>query len=485
MGLLSQKIKMPWEAYRKLPAGVRASFWFAVCSMLQKGIQFIVTPIFTRLLTTEQYGQFSLYQSWETMFLTVITLKLADVVFNNGMIRFDNDRDAFISAMQGLSAVSILLAFCVYLTAPDRWDSLLGLPRILVVAMFIQVFFTPPWQFWTMRQRFEYRYRALTAVTLLLAVSNPILGLIAVHLTPERGIARALSAALLTTLEGIFFCFYNLKRSKKLYVKRYWKYALAFNIPLIPHFLSQIVLAQADRIMIGKMFGKSPVAVYSLACSIGTIMDIITGSIRGSFDPWIYQRCKAQDYRRIGKVANILLALCAGIILVPILMAPEVMAIMAPGAYGEAIWTIPPLAVSSYFIFLYSLFGNIEFYFEENKFIAAASSLAAVLNVVLNWFCMHWFGYIAAGYTTLLCYVFLTAVHYCLLRRAQRKHGVKERIYDMRVVCGITLAVCVVAALCMPLYPHPRVRYGLLLVGAVVVWRQRRSLLDLLKSLKR
>lgn len=44
---------------------VKAAFWFTVCSFLQRGISMIATPIFTRLLSTENYGLYSTYLSWE------------------------------------------------------------------------------------------------------------------------------------------------------------------------------------------------------------------------------------------------------------------------------------------------------------------------------------------------------------------------------------------------------------------------------------
>ena len=70
--------------------------------------------------------------------------------------------------------------------------------------------------------------------------------------------------------------------------------------------------------------------------------------------------------------------------MVVIAFAPEVVRILAPNEYFEAIWVIPPLATSVFFIFLYTLFANIEFYYEENKFIMIASIIAAILNIILN-----------------------------------------------------------------------------------------------------
>ena len=43
--------------YRKCSVQVKASFWFLICAFFQRGISVITTPIFTRLLSTAEYGQ--------------------------------------------------------------------------------------------------------------------------------------------------------------------------------------------------------------------------------------------------------------------------------------------------------------------------------------------------------------------------------------------------------------------------------------------
>ena len=45
--------------YLGMSKPVKAAFWFTVSSYLQRGISMIATPIFTRLLSTENYGLYS------------------------------------------------------------------------------------------------------------------------------------------------------------------------------------------------------------------------------------------------------------------------------------------------------------------------------------------------------------------------------------------------------------------------------------------
>ena len=65
--------------YRSLPEAVKASLWFTICSILQKGISFITVPIFTRMLSTEEYGIISLFGAWQSILAIFATLNLSDI----------------------------------------------------------------------------------------------------------------------------------------------------------------------------------------------------------------------------------------------------------------------------------------------------------------------------------------------------------------------------------------------------------------------
>ena len=61
--------------YRSIPVQVKASLWFLICAFLQKGISFITTPIFTRLLSTSEYGQYNVFNSWMNIIIVIVTRK--------------------------------------------------------------------------------------------------------------------------------------------------------------------------------------------------------------------------------------------------------------------------------------------------------------------------------------------------------------------------------------------------------------------------
>ena len=102
--------------WNKLPLAAKVSTAYAVCSILQKCLSFITLPLFTRLLTTEQYGQLTIYSSWQGILSIFLTLNLAYGSFSTAMIKFENDRDGYISygfVSFNLYAISIVLELLV------------------------------------------------------------------------------------------------------------------------------------------------------------------------------------------------------------------------------------------------------------------------------------------------------------------------------------------------------------------------------------
>ena len=64
------------KKYKNAPVAVKASVAYTVCNIIQKSLSFITVPLFTRLLTTDEYGQFSVYTSWQGILAIFITLNL-------------------------------------------------------------------------------------------------------------------------------------------------------------------------------------------------------------------------------------------------------------------------------------------------------------------------------------------------------------------------------------------------------------------------
>ncbi|TXC82187.1 oligosaccharide flippase family protein [Metabacillus litoralis] len=453
-----------FKRYTAFPPAVKAAIWFTIASFFQKGISFITVPIFTRLLSVEQYGQVVVFQSWLSIITIFATLSLWAGVFNNGMVKYENDRETFISALQGLSTTLTAVCLIIYLLFLDFWNSIFGLPTFLVLVMFTQLIVAPALSYWSAKQRFDYQYKKLIIITLAMSIASPLFGVFAVLATEDKGVARILSVALVQIGVCSVFYIYNATKGKQFFHRNYWKYALGFNLPLIPHYLSGVVLNQSDKIMIDQFSGTDKAGIYSVAYSAAMLLTILITSVNSSFTPWTYKKLKNKCYSEIEDISKFLLALIGGLILILVAFAPEIVGVLAPVEYYEAIWVIPPIAVSVFFIFLYSMFANIEFYFEENKFIMVASIIGAGLNILLNFFLIPIFGYIAAGFTTLFCYIVFSFSHYIFMRKVCKKHINGEKIYNFGFIVVFSLGMILTSMLLMTVYSYVVIRYLVILI---------------------
>ena len=79
--------------YKSLPIQVKSSLWFTVSNVMQKGIQFFTVPILTRIMPAADYGKYSLFLSWYQIVSIFATLNLWNYVMNNGMLKFEKDRN--------------------------------------------------------------------------------------------------------------------------------------------------------------------------------------------------------------------------------------------------------------------------------------------------------------------------------------------------------------------------------------------------------
>lgn len=456
--------------YIQLPAPAKASFWFIISGFLQKGISLITTPVFTRIMTEEAYGLYSAYHSWLNIFTIIASLNLSAGVYTRGLVKNDGDEDAFSSSMLWLSTTCIAVVFIVCMLFNKVISSFTQLSTFLLIVMFVEIWATTVFHFWSNKERVNYRYKKLVVLTLLYVLFSQLIPILAIYRI-DKGFqveTRALSVALVGFVLFLPLFISIVKKGKLFFSGKYWKYALLFNLPLVPHYLSQIVLNESDRIMIKSLCGANYTGYYSVAYSLAMVMLIFNNSVSGVMNPWIYKSIKSGNYQKIGKMSYSILVAIAVINFLLITVAPEALTIIAPRSYQQALWVIPPVTASVYFMFLYNLFATFEYYFEKTQYVMISSLLCAIVNIVLNYIFISAYGFIAAGYTTLVCNVLVSMLHYFFMRKTCKLYMDNIKVYNLGAILAIGLIFVAACAGMMLLYSLWFVRYGLLVAICIL-----------------
>ncbi len=326
------------------------------------------------------------------------------------------------------------------------------------------------------------KYKKLVFVSLFITISGVIIGILGVVYSKYKYEFRVSSPIFVTTFIGIILYLNTYKQADYKFTTKYWKYALVLSIPLLPHYLSIKILNQVDRVMITQMVGLSETGLYNLACTVSNLMIIATDAINRSMCPYVYKSIKNKNILPVRKMTSSILLVVMVVSFLEMLIAPELIKIFATDDYLDAIYVIPPVAMSIYFIFLYVVFANVEFYFEKTIFATIVSGIAAVMNIGMNYIFLKKYGYYAAGYTTLICYMLFALLHYWNYKRILKREPYLNGIFDIRHVLLISFSGLALMGICLLLYRYSVIRFSLVIIIITISFYFRNQLKSIIKT---
>lgn len=471
------------DKYRNVPVQVKAVFWLTACTLLQKGISTITVPIFTRIMSTDDYGVFNKFISWENIIQLFTTLSLHTGIFNTAMIKNEDKHNAVVSSYLGLTTIITIVVFAIYMFFRQSISSAMGLDPKALYFMFLNLLLAPAFNLWMAQQRYEYRYVRLVVYTALYSVITPLISYFAIVHSEDAAYARIVSSTVVSSIfYGVIYIILFIK-GKVFCDKKMWKNALLVNIPLIPHFLSGSVLNQADRLMISNMIGDSEAGIYSVGYSAAMMLQLVVSSVNASIVPWMYKKMKEGQPKELRGILNISCILMLGAVILFMLFAPECIWILAPNEYHDAVWIFPPLTASVFYIYIYGLFSNVEIYYEKSIYITISSCLAAALNLLLNYILIPVLGYTAAGYTTLVSYMVYAGAHFVFAGKIVHEKNIDNPI-DSKFIIFLSVVLLVLTVAINALYKSTVLRYLAALVILIFVIFFRNKIIKVIKEVR-
>ena len=377
--------------------------------------------------------------------------------------------------MLGIVTASSAVLALIYFPLREQINALIKLPTSLIVLLLLTCWIQPATTMWTMKQRYEYKYRIAFFIAVGSALLAQIVSIAAVvTFRGQEGVnlahIRLWSAGIVNIAVGAALFVYILVQGRTFVDLHLWRLTLPVAIPLIPHYLSSVILSSTDKIMISSMIDKSTAGIYSLAATLSSIGVLFWRALSVTFSPFINTKLERREFSTIGKTIQPLLVTAGLTCVLGALAAPEIIRILATKEYLKGVYVVPAIVSGIYLHSMYDIFSAVSFFHKKSFRIMIASITAAIVNLVLNYFCIKAYGFIAAGYTTLIANLVLTVMHYFNMR-----HIEKEKIYDLKFVVLSVLAVTAASLMCNFLYGMSFiVRYAIIiLILAFMVWKHR------------
>ena len=409
-------------------SAVKAAFWFAVCNIIQRGIQFLYTPWYTRVLSPIGYGKYASFLTWGNIVAVFATLNLCNAVFANAMIEFKTNREKYLFSMYGLTFISSSLVLIVFYPLNIVFQKYTNLCNLELILLFFNIYFQMVVLLWGAYERFEFRYKNLVIVTISISVLNPLISFLLYYCFSLDYYAFLIGYTLPYVLMGVILVLFKFGKKVPFINLEYWKYAITLSIPLIPHYLSSYILNQSDRLMVRFYHGEYYAGIYTLSYQVSFAISIIYYGINNSMAPWTYRMLNESKEIKVRQIISKMIVPSIFMSIVVMLMSPEIISILGSSEYKESINIVPDLVVATYIMFMNILVLNVLFYNKWNKQVVVATTIGAISNLVLNAFLLPIYGYKVASITTVLGFALIFACN-CL-----SIHRLNNNIYPIKKV---------------------------------------------------
>lgn len=373
-----------------------------VCTQL---ITFLLLPVYTAILSTEEYGVVDLLNTLVYLCIPIVTFQIEQALFRQLIDSRKNESEikntistTIITTI--IQCIVYLIIFCI--VAPFIHNNY---KYFLVTNVIVCIFSSIMLQI----SRGLGDNKKYAMGSFITAFTTVILNIVFI-VWFKWGAYGMLVASLIGNvgcciyilLTKKIYNYISIKAYSKELLKKLWKYS----IPLIPNAISWWIFNSSDRIIVSSILGIAQNGILSAAYKFSsvyiTIYNIFNMTWTESASLHINDRDNSEFFSKIiNTVLRLFTAVCFGIIA----FMPFIFPIMINEKFGEAYNQIPILMLSSLFNVLVGLISVIYIAKKDTKAVARTSIMSAIINLVINLVLIKFIGLYAASISTLVAYM--------------------------------------------------------------------------------
>lgn len=386
---------------------------FAVGNLGSKLITFLMVPLFTNYLSTEQFGTVDLATTTVNMLSPIVALSIADAVFRFLMDDESDDQAIFTTGLTFTITVSLVLLFLYpvvrFFHIANGGYILVYLTLVILQAL-LQNFI----------RAIEYvKLFAFNGIfsTLIMAVTGYYL--IAVL---KQGVTGYFCALIFSALSSICLTFFGSRGWRFFSVKKFdtsmLRSLLKYSIPLIPNAFMWFFTNDASRFFIVAIVGLSANGLYAVANKIPTIINVLYNVFTQA-----WQISAVEEYQENPRSsffseilnANIALSMISlsGILFI---LKPLMRVFVAPDFY-ESWKLVPLLLIAEVFANFSSFIGTLYLATKRTRAIMSSTVFGMISNVLFNSLLIPSFGVQGAGLGAMLGFLLVAAIRYKDIQR--------------------------------------------------------------------
>lgn len=415
---------MSSNKYKKL---LSDSLLFTVSNFGSKVLVFFLVPLYTDILSTEEYGIVDTITSMTSLLMPVLTLLVYEAVLRFALDKSKLQQQVLSVGLVLILASSLLMLCCAPLAGLVRGSwSFLGKYWFWLVAVYFCNSLNHCLSNYT-RGLDKTKLFAVSGIlyTAVLIAAN-LLYLLVFKLGTKGYLLAILTADICCIFHKVLCGGYAKSILKLSFPKDLAKEMLRYSIPMIPSTVAWWVMQLSDKYVVIGVCGLAASGIYSVSYKIPSIMSVITNVFTQAWQVSAIKSHGDKDNTEfVSNVYNMVTMFVVAISTVLILMSKHLGYILFQEDFFTA-WTYVPVLIVAYmFSGLSGVLASVYSAQKKTGMLFVSTSVGAALNIVLNIILIPGFGVMAAAYTTLLGF-FVTwlvrTVHVRTLLRMQVDH---------------------------------------------------------------
>ena len=385
---------------------------YLFANLATKALAFISIPVYTRLLSTEEYGIISIFIGVVAILGSVMSFSADRSV---SRYYFDQkglkDFKRFVSTSSLFAIVFFCINSVILLIFAEKFGELVGLSAnvvyLLIPATLINI----------IGLTFEQIYGPIkkSKIIALSSLARVYIGFaLSIALIILFKEDRYYGQILGQVFAGILMIIYWISKINTYFEisfdKVYIKYIFTYSVPLIPYALSGVIIAQFGKIAIASTQSMSEAGFYSLAATVGGLVSIVIAVTHQAWNPYYMEYMNAKNYIKIdsdfNRIFKITVLSAVGISA----FGREIGLLLAKKEFVEFLYLIPIFTIGYIFYqFAYIFLRNFG-YSKKTYFMTITVFISGISNVFMNVMLIEKYGELGAAISFALSYVVMAVV---------------------------------------------------------------------------
>lgn len=408
-----------------------------------KLISLVVLPILTAYLSTEEYGNFDLVNSFSSLLLPIMTLQIQQAVFRHLLAAVD-DTD---KARYTTNSIIYVLGSSVIII-PITFFALMGLEvniyeRALICFLYLsETIYT---LFGQIVRGLGYNIKFSLSVIIYATIN--MIGTVLFVALWRMGFLGVVASVGLGYFGAVIYMIISSGMIRYIKIKeisiKYIKELLSFSIPIVPSSISLWIVNLSDRLIIIRFLDVAANGIYAVANKIPTLYNTAYSIFNLAWTETasrVLDDGETEDY--YSKMFNGLFRFLVGAMLLLIAVTPMVFKVLVQGDYGDALYQVPILYLAAFFNSFVNYYSGIYIALKRTKQVGISSGIGAVLNVIINVALINVIGLYAASISTAVSFMLIALYRAYDLNKVIKIKYEKKNIavgFCLLLACGLII----------------------------------------------